>query len=57
MGERHPVVPPGTTRVIVDESVNIIPAQAFDGNRSIVELICRDGLKTVKEMHSLTALR
>eukprot|EP00984_Skeletonema_dohrnii_P013645 scaffold5664_cov94-Skeletonema_dohrnii-CCMP3373.AAC.1 len=49
MGEPNPVVPPGAIRVIVDESVNIIPAFAFEGNRSIVELICRDGVKTVKE--------
>eukprot|EP00984_Skeletonema_dohrnii_P024781 scaffold13913_cov84-Skeletonema_dohrnii-CCMP3373.AAC.6 len=47
MGERRPVVPPGATRVIVDESVHIIPEQAFYLNRSIVEFICRDGVKKV----------
>eukprot|EP00985_Skeletonema_marinoi_P010662 scaffold4995_cov80-Skeletonema_marinoi.AAC.2 len=48
MGERRPVVPPGATRVIVDESVNIIPERAFEGNRGIVELICHDGVKKVE---------
>ena len=49
MGERRPVVPPGTTRVIVDESVNIITAEAFEGIRGIVELICHDGVKKVEK--------
>eukprot|EP00984_Skeletonema_dohrnii_P026309 scaffold15644_cov95-Skeletonema_dohrnii-CCMP3373.AAC.3 len=49
MGEPNPVVPRGATRVIVDESVNIIPAFAFHGNGSIVELICRDGVVRVRK--------
>eukprot|EP00984_Skeletonema_dohrnii_P023452 scaffold12543_cov68-Skeletonema_dohrnii-CCMP3373.AAC.3 len=49
MGERRPVVPPGAIRVIVDESVNIIPERAFFRNGHIVELICRDGVKKVEE--------
>ena len=35
MGEPDPVVPPGATRVIVDESVNIIPAESFEDNGHI----------------------
>ncbi|KAK1743089.1 leucine-rich repeat domain-containing protein, partial [Skeletonema marinoi] len=47
MGEPNPVLPPGAIRVIVDESVNIIPAYAFKWNRTIVELICHVGVKKV----------
>eukprot|EP00984_Skeletonema_dohrnii_P003824 scaffold1316_cov72-Skeletonema_dohrnii-CCMP3373.AAC.3 len=48
MGEPNPVVPPGATRVIVDKSVNIIPERAFQGNGSIVELFCHDGVEKVE---------
>eukprot|EP00985_Skeletonema_marinoi_P015181 scaffold7780_cov78-Skeletonema_marinoi.AAC.1 len=50
MGEPNPVLPPGAIRVIVDESVNIIPAYAFEGNRGIVELICHVDVKTVERL-------
>eukprot|EP00984_Skeletonema_dohrnii_P028243 scaffold18153_cov97-Skeletonema_dohrnii-CCMP3373.AAC.2 len=43
------VIPPGVTRVRIDESVTVIPAAAFDGNRHIEELECHDRVKTVKE--------
>ena len=49
MGEPNPVVPPGATRVIVDKSVNIIPAEAFHGNGSIVEQYCHDGVEKVEK--------
>eukprot|EP00984_Skeletonema_dohrnii_P024778 scaffold13913_cov84-Skeletonema_dohrnii-CCMP3373.AAC.3 len=48
MGEPNPIVPRGATRVIVDESVRVIPAEAFEGNGHIVELICRDGVEKVE---------
>eukprot|EP00984_Skeletonema_dohrnii_P013646 scaffold5664_cov94-Skeletonema_dohrnii-CCMP3373.AAC.2 len=47
MGEPYPVVPPGATRVIVDASVNIIPADAFYKNRHIEEVKCHVDVKTV----------
>eukprot|EP00984_Skeletonema_dohrnii_P009048 scaffold3398_cov84-Skeletonema_dohrnii-CCMP3373.AAC.3 len=43
------VIPPGVTRVRIDESVTDIPAHAFGGNRNIEELECHDRVKTVKE--------
>ncbi|KAK1733396.1 hypothetical protein QTG54_015955, partial [Skeletonema marinoi] len=41
------VIPPGVTRVRIDESVTVIPARAFDGNIDIKEVDCHDGVKTV----------
>ena len=43
------VIPPGVTRVRIDESISVIPALAFNGNRNIVELICHVDVKTVGE--------
>ena len=45
--EPNKVVPPGATRVIAHESVNIIPAQALQSNL-IIEQFCHDGVKTVE---------
>eukprot|EP00984_Skeletonema_dohrnii_P017728 scaffold8141_cov139-Skeletonema_dohrnii-CCMP3373.AAC.5 len=42
-------VPPGVTRVRIDESLTIIPAAAFYGNPNIKEVDCHDGVKTVEE--------
>ncbi|KAK1733357.1 leucine-rich repeat domain-containing protein [Skeletonema marinoi] len=42
-------VPLGVTRVRIHESLTVIPADAFDGNRSIEELECHDRVKTVGE--------
>jgi len=53
-GEPNPKVPPGATRVIVDESVNIIPAQAFQSNL-IVEQYCHDA-QQLKQGHLPIAL-
>eukprot|EP00984_Skeletonema_dohrnii_P017540 scaffold8007_cov78-Skeletonema_dohrnii-CCMP3373.AAC.4 len=41
------VIPPGVTRVRIDESVTVIPNDAFRGNPSIEEVKCHDGVKTV----------
>eukprot|EP00985_Skeletonema_marinoi_P029223 scaffold27218_cov227-Skeletonema_marinoi.AAC.3 len=41
------VIPPGATRVRIDESVTVIPAWAFDENPNIVEVKCHDRVKTV----------
>ncbi|KAK1733354.1 leucine-rich repeat domain-containing protein [Skeletonema marinoi] len=40
-------VPPGVTRVRIHESLKVIPAEAFDGNRSIEEVECHVRVKTV----------
>jgi len=40
-------IPPGITRVRIDESVTVIPAQAFYGNRNIEEVDFHIGVKTV----------
>eukprot|EP00985_Skeletonema_marinoi_P023652 scaffold15867_cov222-Skeletonema_marinoi.AAC.1 len=40
-------VPPGVTRVRINESLTVIPAEAFNGNPSIEELECHDRVKTV----------
>ena len=42
-------IPLGVTRVRIDESLTVIWARAFEGNPSIVEVDCNDGVKTVKE--------
>eukprot|EP00984_Skeletonema_dohrnii_P001996 scaffold667_cov103-Skeletonema_dohrnii-CCMP3373.AAC.8 len=41
------IIPPGATRVRIDESITVIPARAFEGNPSIVEVKCHDRVKTV----------
>eukprot|EP00984_Skeletonema_dohrnii_P011216 scaffold4460_cov64-Skeletonema_dohrnii-CCMP3373.AAC.1 len=41
-------VPPGVTRVRIDESVRVIPARAFDDNPNIKEVDCHFGVKTVE---------
>ncbi|KAK1733341.1 hypothetical protein QTG54_015900, partial [Skeletonema marinoi] len=58
-GRDGEVIPPGVTRVRIDESVTVIPARAFYGNRTIKELDCHDGVKTVEEMalHGCRSLR
>eukprot|EP00984_Skeletonema_dohrnii_P026507 scaffold15874_cov77-Skeletonema_dohrnii-CCMP3373.AAC.2 len=43
------VVPPGVTRVRIDESLTVIPAAAFYGNPNIKEVECHVGVKTVEE--------
>eukprot|EP00985_Skeletonema_marinoi_P028323 scaffold24547_cov73-Skeletonema_marinoi.AAC.2 len=48
-GRDGEVIPPGVTRVRIDESVTVIPAQAFYNNRTIEEVECHDRVKTVEE--------
>eukprot|EP00984_Skeletonema_dohrnii_P030376 scaffold21779_cov69-Skeletonema_dohrnii-CCMP3373.AAC.1 len=48
-GREGEVIPDGVTRVRIDESLSVIPANAFRGNRHIEELECHDRVKTVKE--------
>ncbi|KAK1733389.1 hypothetical protein QTG54_015948 [Skeletonema marinoi] len=48
-GRDGEVIPPGVTRVRIHESVTVIPAEAFDGNRTIEEVECHDRVKTVEE--------
>jgi len=48
-GRDDEVVPPGVTRVRIDESLTIIPAWAFRGNIDIEEVECHDGIETVEE--------
>eukprot|EP00985_Skeletonema_marinoi_P022912 scaffold14882_cov102-Skeletonema_marinoi.AAC.2 len=43
------VIPPGVTRVRIDESLTVIPANAFRGNLDIEEVKCHDRVKTVRE--------
>eukprot|EP00985_Skeletonema_marinoi_P005481 scaffold2376_cov80-Skeletonema_marinoi.AAC.2 len=43
-------IPPGVTRVHIDESVTVIPANAFYKNLDIEEVKCHDRVKTVGEM-------
>ena len=46
------IIPPGVTRVRIDESLTAIPAHAFSAfyeNRDIEEVECHDRVKTVKE--------
>eukprot|EP00984_Skeletonema_dohrnii_P007527 scaffold2736_cov82-Skeletonema_dohrnii-CCMP3373.AAC.6 len=46
---RGDVIPPGVTRVRIDESLTVIPASAFQWNRNIKELECHVDVKTVEE--------
>ncbi|KAK1733406.1 leucine-rich repeat domain-containing protein [Skeletonema marinoi] len=48
-GRDGAVIPPGVTRVRIYESVTVIPACAFQGNRNIEEVECHDRVKTVEE--------
>eukprot|EP00984_Skeletonema_dohrnii_P002207 scaffold755_cov83-Skeletonema_dohrnii-CCMP3373.AAC.4 len=48
-GRDGEVIPPGVTRVRIHESVTVIPAHAFQGNRNIEEVECHIGVKKVKE--------
>eukprot|EP00985_Skeletonema_marinoi_P027474 scaffold22600_cov66-Skeletonema_marinoi.AAC.1 len=52
-------VPPGVTRVRIDESLTVIPAYAFQGNLDIEEVDCHDRVKTVgeKAFHWCRSLR
>ena len=43
------VIPRNVTRVRIHESLTVIPARAFEWNKSIVELKCHDRVKTVEE--------
>ena len=43
------VVPPDVTRVRIDETVSVIPAQAFEGQRNIKEVNCHGGVVRVEE--------
>ncbi|KAK1733232.1 leucine-rich repeat domain-containing protein [Skeletonema marinoi] len=43
------VVPRHVTRVRIDESVTVIPAQAFKGHPNITEVVFHDGVKKVKD--------
>jgi hypothetical protein len=43
-------VPPDATHVIIDESVRVIPADAFSRNRNIVEVICDVNVKKVEKL-------
>jgi len=47
-GEDH-VVPDDVTHVTIDESVAVIPANAFRGNRNIVEVLCDVNVKKIEE--------
>eukprot|EP00984_Skeletonema_dohrnii_P034600 scaffold33601_cov155-Skeletonema_dohrnii-CCMP3373.AAC.2 len=53
------VIPPGVTRVRIDESLSVIPARAFEGNFVIEELDCHDRVKTVERslFYKCTSLR
>eukprot|EP00985_Skeletonema_marinoi_P014770 scaffold7522_cov202-Skeletonema_marinoi.AAC.25 len=42
-------VPDDVTHITVDKSVTVIPEDAFDGNRNIVEVICDENVKGVEE--------
>eukprot|EP00984_Skeletonema_dohrnii_P022512 scaffold11639_cov78-Skeletonema_dohrnii-CCMP3373.AAC.2 len=48
-GRDGEVIPRNVTRVRIDESLTVIPANAFRGNPSIKEVECHDRVKTVKE--------
>eukprot|EP00985_Skeletonema_marinoi_P016855 scaffold9128_cov158-Skeletonema_marinoi.AAC.6 len=47
-GRDGEVIPPEVTRVRIHESVTVIPAAAFRGNRNIEEVACHDRVKTVE---------
>ncbi|KAK1733346.1 hypothetical protein QTG54_015905 [Skeletonema marinoi] len=46
-GRDGEIIPPGVTRVRIDESLTVIPAAAFRANRKIEEVKCHDRVKTV----------
>jgi len=48
-GREGEVIPPGVTRVRIDESISVIPAEAFCMNPSIEEVDFHIGVKTVGE--------
>eukprot|EP00984_Skeletonema_dohrnii_P028777 scaffold18908_cov79-Skeletonema_dohrnii-CCMP3373.AAC.1 len=48
-GREGEVIPPDVKRVSIDESLTVIRANAFSGNRHIEEVECHDRVKTVKE--------
>eukprot|EP00985_Skeletonema_marinoi_P008327 scaffold3750_cov168-Skeletonema_marinoi.AAC.3 len=48
-GRDGEVIPPGVTRVRIHESLTVIRAEAFYGNRNIEEVACHDRVKTVEE--------
>eukprot|EP00984_Skeletonema_dohrnii_P005631 scaffold1988_cov76-Skeletonema_dohrnii-CCMP3373.AAC.1 len=43
------VIPRNATRVRIDESLTVIPTEAFEGNLDIEEVECHDRVKTVEE--------
>jgi len=47
-GREGEIIPPGVTRVRIDESVSVIPARAFEGNGNIEEVKCHVDVKTVE---------
>ena len=53
------VIPPGVTRVRIHESLTVIPARAFEGNRNIKEVEFHDRVKTVggSAFYKCTSLR
>eukprot|EP00984_Skeletonema_dohrnii_P024971 scaffold14122_cov87-Skeletonema_dohrnii-CCMP3373.AAC.2 len=53
------VIPLGVTRVCIDESLTVIPARAFKGNRHIEEVKCHIDVKTVEgyAFHNCRSLR
>eukprot|EP00985_Skeletonema_marinoi_P017492 scaffold9599_cov152-Skeletonema_marinoi.AAC.2 len=48
-GREGEVIPNGITRVRIHESLTVIRAWAFKGNRSIEEVKCHDRVKTIEE--------
>eukprot|EP00984_Skeletonema_dohrnii_P017537 scaffold8007_cov78-Skeletonema_dohrnii-CCMP3373.AAC.1 len=48
-GRDGEVIPPDVTRVRIHESLTVVPARAFEGNRHIEEVKCHDRVKTVEE--------
>jgi len=48
-GREGEIIPRSATRVRIHESLTVIPAEAFQGNRNIEELECHDRVKTVEE--------
>ncbi|KAK1734287.1 leucine-rich repeat domain-containing protein [Skeletonema marinoi] len=58
-GREGEIIPRNATRVRIDESLTVIPAWAFYGNRNIEEVECHDRVKTVGEeaFSNCTSLR
>eukprot|EP00984_Skeletonema_dohrnii_P015119 scaffold6480_cov84-Skeletonema_dohrnii-CCMP3373.AAC.2 len=48
-GRDGALIPPGVTRVRIHESVSVIPAEAFQGNRNIKEVDFHYRVKTVED--------